>query len=102
MTTVRAYCSACDSEIAVRIPSEGPDALRPDDLACPHDELCGGAGCVLEGEEVPIRDALEFLPGGARGGSGRGLGAASRLVEDGRRASVRRELRRWRLWWGGR
>lgn len=101
MTTVRAYCSACDTEIAVRIPPEGPDALAPGDLACPHGPLCGGPACVLE-NDGPLRDALEFLPAGTGAGSPRGLDAASKLVEGGRRASLAREIRRWRVWWGKR
>ena len=102
MTTVHAYCSACDTEIAVRIPAEGLDALAPGDLDCPHDSLCGGPACVLEKEGTALREALEFLPGGAGGGASRKADAASNLVEGGRRASLAREIRRWRLWWGGR
>lgn len=101
MTTVRAYCSACDSEVVVRVPPEGPDALRRGDVDCPHVAVCGGS-CVLGGGDAPLRDGLEFLPGDERGGAPRELGAASRLVESGRRTSLEREIRRWRLWWGGR
>ena len=102
MTTLRAYCSACDTQIAVRVPPDGIDHLGRRDLDCPHGALCGGPGCVLETADVPLRDALEFLPRGAGGASPRRMDAASRLVESGRRASLAREIRRWRLWWGGR
>lgn len=101
MTTVRAYCSGCDSEVVVRVPPEGLDALRRQDVECSHVAVCGD-GCLLEGGDAPLRDALEFLPGDARSGAPRELGAASRLVESARRNSLGREIRRWRLWWGGR
>lgn len=103
MPTYRAYCSACDAEIDVRLGPEGPRRLQLRDLACPHDELCGDERCVLaqrEGES--LLELLEFVPGSEGTGKGRDFGEASRQVETARRLSLGREMRRFREWWEGR
>lgn len=106
MPTYHAYCSACDAEVDVRIGPGGPGRIELRDLACPHDELCGEEHCVLARPGgPPLREMLEFLPseGGverSRSGSG-GLEEAGRRVEETRRASLAREMRRFREWWEG-
>lgn len=102
MPTVRAYCTACDTEIQVRIPDEGLDVLELGDLDCPHAELCGTEACVLGEASPSLREFLDFLPPGEGSQRTRDLKGATRLVEDARRASMAREIRRWRQWWGGR
>lgn len=100
MATISAYCSACDTEIEVRIPRQGLSELELRHVDCPHADVCEPAGCVLSGEGAPLRDSLEWLPPEGASREPRGLEGASRLVELARRSSFAREIRRWRRWWG--
>lgn len=104
MPTYRAYCTGCDAEIDVRIGPGGPGRLQLRDIACPHDDLCGEEHCVLARPGGrPLSEMLEFLPSDDEAGVDapeRGLGEASRQVEETRLASLAREMRRLREWWG--
>lgn len=104
MPTYRAYCTGCDAEIDVRIGPDGPARLELRDIVCPHDDLCGEEHCVLARDSGrPLREMLEFLPAEDEGGADtpeRGFAESSRQVEETRRASLAREMRRLRRWWG--
>ena len=104
MPTYRAYCTGCDAEIDVRIGPGGPERLELRDIACPHEELCGEEHCLLARPGgKPLAEKLEFLPRSdevSSGESGHAIERASRQVEEARKASLSREMRRFRKWWG--
>lgn len=102
MNRVRAYCSACDTIVEVRVEEGESGQLDLEDLDCPHAVLCGPEDCAKTIGKRSLREVLEFLPADAGESPERGLGAAGRMVEDARRASMSRERRRWLKWWGGR
>lgn len=100
MAKVLAYCSGCDSEVAVDLDPSNPGPLTSDRIHCAHGELCRPRDCVLA--RVPEDQwlhYLEFLPSGVAPDRVRTLEESGRLVEMGRRASLAREVRRWILWW---
>ncbi len=92
MKSYAAYCSACDSEVLVKLDPEAEQPLDPSNVIClDRVASCEEAECPLTGaSSSELRDRLEFLPAQARGGKPRTLQEAEEIVEKARIASLKR------------
>jgi hypothetical protein len=86
------YCSVCDSKVLVRLDPEAEQPLDPSSVVClDRVASCEEAECPLtDASPAELRDRLEFLPAGARGGKPRTLREAEEIVEKARVASLKR------------
>ncbi|MEE8446441.1 MAG: hypothetical protein V3S52_02180 [Gemmatimonadota bacterium] len=86
------YCSACDSEVLVKLDPEADEPLDPSNVIClDRVASCEEEECPLAGASPSeLRDRLEFLPSEARGGKPRTLQEAEEIVEKARIASLKR------------
>lgn len=96
MDTYLAYCSACDSEVLVKL-ERGASRVEPGDVTClDEEEGCSDerAPCPLRGVPASqIANRLEFVPLPKTAPSVSGLRAARALLERARRASFGRRFR---------
>lgn len=96
MDTYLAYCSACDSEVLVKL-EPGARRVGPDDVTCLDEE----EGCRSERAPCPLRgvpaseiaNRLEFVPLAKTEPGSSGLRAAKTLLERARKASLGRQFR---------